>query len=185
MKSGNFNFLEPSGALRGCNETALNLLYLLNSRRMEHRASPHKGIRNTILPADRQTEDKKVSFPLLLSAKNFSHHQCRLNLVKDWIALKYISSQIGLCNIWCWDNLRFIGIEESESADVTTNLLIPPCRREYGVEGTAERVTYRWHNYIAFVEVEKKNCCFFSLLYVHFNYRPHTITAWNSVKRCE
>jgi hypothetical protein len=45
-------------------------------------------------------------------------------------------------------------MEESESAEVTTNLLIPPCRRERGVEGTAESVTYRLHIYIAFVAVE-------------------------------
>jgi hypothetical protein len=33
-------------------------------------------------------------------------------------------------------------MEESESAEVTTNLLIPPCKREHGVYGTAKRITY-------------------------------------------
>lgn len=159
-------------------------LYSLNSRRMEPRASSHKGLRNTILPADRQ----KIGEFLFLYCwvqEHFSHHQCRLNLVKDWIVLDCSRSKIGLCNIWCWDNLRFIGMEESESAEVTTNLLISPCRREHDIEGVAESVTYRSQNYIAFVEVEKKFGCFCSLLYVHFNYRSHTITAWSSVRRCK
>jgi hypothetical protein len=73
-------------------------------------------------------------------------------------------------------------MEESESAEVTTNFPIPPCRREHGVEGHAESVTYRSHNDIAFVAVEIKFvaslvCCMFV--------RSHTITAWNSVRRCE
>jgi hypothetical protein len=63
-------------------------------------------------------------------------------------------------------------MEESESAEVTTSLLIPPCRKEHGVEGPAESVTYRLHNYIAFVAVEIKFvaslvCCTFVLIPDH------------------
>jgi len=63
-------------------------------------------------------------------------------------------------------------MEESESAEVTTNLLVRLCRRDHGVEGTAESVTYRLHNYIAFVEVEIKFvaslvCCMFVLITDH------------------
>ena len=47
-------------------------------------------------------------------------------------------------------------MEESESAEVTTDLLIHPCRREHGVEDTAESITYLLYTYIAFVAVAIK-----------------------------
>jgi hypothetical protein len=60
-------------------------------------------------------------------------------------------------------------MEESESAEVITNLLIPPCRRDHGIEDVVEIVTRCLHNYIAFVAVEIKFvaslvCCMFVLI---------------------
>ena len=63
-------------------------------------------------------------------------------------------------------------MEQSESAEVTINCLIPRCRKGRGVEGPAESVTYCLHNYIAFVAVEIKFvasvvCCTFVLITDH------------------
>jgi hypothetical protein len=76
-------------------------------------------------------------------------------------------------------------LEESESTEVTSNLLIPPCGKEHDVEDTAESITYPLHNYIAFVAMEiefvASLVCFMFVLIT-----DHTqITPWNSVRICE
>jgi len=46
MKSGNLNFLETSGPLQACNETALPLLHNSRLQKGETRQVPHSGPTN-------------------------------------------------------------------------------------------------------------------------------------------